>query len=338
MASQWKKKKDIVIIASLVVVTVIAIVAAYMHEQNSSIFVIILGILTLPVLVMSAAINLFEFARSNGINHIVPDCYLQYQKEKLLFEIKEQFDLHYERESTFVKEHNEERISFFLNKIGLRNVEDVSEISSKLIRARHLPHGTDEERKEKLIELARCHKVVFDLRSIPPCPIALDFPYFFDFMQFMPYEKTKNVLSAIMLSLIHENINFNAFDGIVLSYKCNYFYEFATKLRTGKPVIKIPAPSDVDRNVLEKFQLEKHIDPQREYNVIFVHDVLLTGKQFFDSIDFLQRARKCNILGIFTLYNRVEGCGMKKLEDKKYPVFSACNLTDEDVKNLYIPD
>jgi len=330
------KNKDTYIFA--VIVLLMGVLTLFTITESRSVLYAILSVSGNILLACFAVMGLFEFARRNGLEFLVPNRYLQQGKADQIAQIEKLFHLWFINELEFLKEYEKDRILVFLDQIEMTR-EEFKNTYFQLIKSRHLPHDTPEARTEKIKEMTRAHNAIVRLADVPGCSFASEYPFFLDFTQLMHHRRTRDILADIMFTFVIEKLTLEgipleSINRILISHSCNYVFGVLTSRFTKIPKIKVINPQNDYRNLLEIYRFEKHLDSTKAYNVIVIHDVLLTGTQITESIDML-RDHNFNVRGIFCLINREEGGGREKLENLGYRVHSACTLSKEDVETLY---
>lgn len=236
----------------------------------------------------------------------------------------------YKNERHFLLEIEKDRINTFLSQVGL-NKDQFEKVKLQILKLRRLPIRNRKEIEEALKEICTFPLVLIDQSKFSTGKIYARVNYFLNFTDIVFEETLKFNLAQMMKSFIHSSTSpkeFQKINKIVIPFQGNYLFgeKVASELKI--PLVKMRETPLISPGKFWEGTFEKND------KVIIINDVLVTGDQIIKSIDYFPDG--ASVIYFFSLINRTEWTGKKKLEERGITVKSILNLCDEDIKKIIL--
>jgi orotate phosphoribosyltransferase len=238
----------------------------------------------------------------------------------------------YEREHSFLKVFEEERISLLLKQLRI-NSGQFDNVRSEIIRLRSLKSCSEQQRVDKITEIATSKLVLFDQSALP----KRKYPhvrYYLNFLDVVVEPDLSHDISAMMKDHIYSKISDMEFAEqqykIVIPYNGNLIFGKEIAAMIGCQFIKMRKDSFIS----DDRYWENNFLPSDK--VIILNDVLVTSEQILNSIK--KFPNKNPVKGFFCAISRTDvsesrpKSGKTLLEEAGIPVYPIVELCDNQIE------
>lgn len=253
--------------------------------------------------ILFGIVGMYEFAYTNGLRRILPPFYLKFREERDERTAKAMMKTYYEQDINFIQQYEAERANRILQALGLKE-KQFHHIQYELVRARSLPEDSQEEMKKKLKQLIYQKDFIVDQSEIPIDKRCYpDVNYFINLYTAL-YDSqlctnVGNIFAAfIALSINNSRNSLADIDYIVVPYGSNLLLGLETGKKLAKPVVVIQEQP----RILNDCPWDGNYEPKPgcKNRIIIIHDVLVTGKRIYESIEKLP-ADTYSVEGLYCL-------------------------------------
>lgn len=318
--------KDIIIVSIFLVLLVVNIITNLKSYGSFSTAIII----EQTVLTIMAFFGLIEIASYYSFNILVPDFYAKSIDRKKRAELKQYIDLYFNQEVNFIKDYNDERISFIISQLGI-SVEQFDRIRLDLIKMRSLPLKNMDDAIEKMcccISNGDFPIVIVQQRYDASRLSYKKVDYYINFTDPVFSPAYRKELSSILAFLIDEkSTDIGSINRIVIPYDGNFLLGLEVGKKLNIPVIKMRLDKG---KVFSDQPWEGILNPLDR--IIVVNDVLVTADQILDTVNKLPST--CEVLGMFCLVSRKEWNGISRLRERNIRVEQVVAWDDKDIRDI----
>lgn len=329
--------KDAVIYTIALVVLAIVIVSNLwglpLNEWGDALLAVFADL----VIYLLGIIGIFEFGYDNGLTVIVPSSFMDYKERRLEKQMKETLHAFFDKESEYLRCHEDDRMADTLSLMGL-STEGYREVQAKVVEARLAPMYDVESARKKLMDLVFHSNSVIDMHKDAEHISSANLRYYMKIHDLMHNSCQSDLLARIMATFIRltceeQGIRLADVDAIMVPHSSNFLLGLDVSKLLGKGFIKMIIPEKIVGN----YCYEGVIPPKtgsRKYNIVIVHDVLLSGRQIYESVNKLRdKHPDCQIVGLFSLIYRNVYNGKEDLE-QCYDIkcYNVLEMTEEDIE------
>lgn len=233
----------------------------------------------------------------------------------------------YKNERHFLLDIEKDRIDTFLSQVGL-NKDQFQQVKFEILRLRRLPIRNPKEIEETLKKICASPLVLVDQSKFSTGKEYSKVNYFLNFTDIIFEENLKFNLAQMMKNFIESNIPPEEFPQmkIVIPVQGNYLFGEMVANVLKIPLVKMRETPLIFRGKFWEGPFENND------KVIIINDVLVTGDQIIKSIEHFPNGAKA--IYFFSLVNRTEWAGKKRLEEKGLVVKSILDLCDDDIEKM----
>ena len=345
--------KDIIIFVAYVILLTITIIFIILEQINGQtedswhVLFSIIGAFTILTLFFAC---MFEFSYEYNLLFAVPNSFIRHKEQRIREILKQIMFAVLNAQNKDLSEHDEEIVRRELLLIDKNT--DYALSAMNVIETRNSGLFSIEDARRKLKELVFKSNIIQDISKTPQANLTPGLQYYIRFPDLMYDDHSRdlvtNIASTYIANLYDENDDeallklpeagpsfissrvLSNLDAIVTPNNGNYLlgYDISRLLR--KDHIKVITPEKIiDKNAYEGIIRSTKPNP----SVLFVHDVLATGKQIIQSIDSLKDAcPNIHIMGVLTLIYRTDGNSERYLKERDVALFPLLRLAETDIK------
>lgn len=256
--------------------------------------------------VLFGIVGIYDFAYTNGLQIFVLPAFIKHKEKSYLEQAEKMMELYYQRDRIFIEEYENKRTDLILQAMGL-DEKQFHHISYEIIKARIKTDKNIYDLKCKAEKLLFQKDYVVDQSLLESSKRIYDkVDYFINFYTAMYDEEICKSIGSILSRYIvlalgekSETINY-----IVVPKGSNFLLGLEVGKILHKPVISILNEERIFKNI---FWDGVYDIKATKNNIVVVHDVLVTGKRIYESIEKLPYD-SYEVLGIFCLmrYNSAD--------------------------------
>jgi len=198
-----------------------------------------------------------------------------------------------------------------------------------------------ETARAQLLDILFYSDVVYDLYKDPQCVSTSTWQYYIKFSDLNHNKQQNDAIARNMTTFIvqtcrQEGIHLEDIDVIMVPHSSNFLLGLTVSKLLNKRFIKM-FPKRPDNQYPGGIVYEGEIPDRfgkKTLDVLIVHDVLLTGRQIYESVEMLKIAHPdCKIHGLFSAVYRNVDNGKAKLEGAhNIKCYNLVELTEEDIE------
>jgi len=256
--------------------------------------------------VLFGIVGIYDFAYTNGLQIFVLPAFIKHKEKSYLKQAEKMMELYYQRDRKFIEEYENERTDLILQAMGL-DEKQFHRISYEIIKARTQTDKSIYDLKCKAEKPLFQKDYIVDQSSLESSKRIYDkVDYFINFYTAMYDEEICKSIGSIMSRYIVLSLGekSNTINYIVVPKGSNFLLGLEVGKILHKPVISI---LNEERIFKDTFWDGVYDIKTEKNNIVVVHDVLVTGKRIYESIEKLPYD-SYEIFGIFCLmrYNSTD--------------------------------
>lgn len=283
-------------------------------------------------------VGAYDFLYLNGLSVFVPPAYISVKEKNYVKQAEKMMEVYYKKDIDFINAYEKERTSYLLQAMGLEE-KQFHYINYKIIRARtQMTEKSIFALRSKAEKILLQKEFVVDQLKIEPLKrVYNEVDYFLNYYTALyDTELCKavgNLMCHFMLLVLGAEIE--EIDYIIVPKGSNLLLG----LEVGKILHKKVLP------ILDKGRIERDKPWDGKYEtdkvnkIIVVHDVLVSGKRIYESIEKLYR-NTYEVSGIFCLarYNSTEFDPIKEFEEhgiERTKIECLLDINEDVLKEVY---
>ena len=250
--------------------------------------------------ILFGVVGIYEFAYENGIPFLSPPYYNKRKEKSTEKAAKKMMELYYEKDIAFIQEYEKERVAHVLQALGIDEPQ-FRHIKYELIKARSMSAATEEELKCKMEKIVFHRDYIVNQEEVMDCDrVYHGVNYFINFYTALYDSKLCADVGGIMASFIMMRMqdDIEDVDYLVVPSGSNLLLGLEVGKRLNKPVIAIRREARIIKG--ESWDGNYTHNAIRKNRIIVVHDVLVTGKRIYESVEKLP-ANSYLVDGLFCL-------------------------------------
>lgn len=283
------------------------------------------------VIVLFGITSVYDFGYDRGLNIIVPPLYRKIQEKHLEKQARIMMTQYYDKEINNIKEYEKERADYLLQSLGLKNSQ-FSHIRYEIIKARALQCKSKDELENKAKTLIYNTQCIKNLKDIPEDERAYSsVTYYLDLYSAFYDRKLCSDFANIMYTYIVQTLGEAAekIDYIIIPQGSNLLLGIEVGKRFEAKVIALQKEGRVQKTIPWDGAYFANDATKTPKHVIILHDVLVSGKRVYESLETLKQLEKENRIpensfvfdGVFciALYKRDNFEPFKELKSNGIP-------------------
>lgn len=255
--------------------------------------------------ILFGIVGMYEFLYTYGLHMLLPPFYLKYKEQHDEKTARTMMKTYYQQDIKFIQQYERERSNRILQAMGITE-KQFHHIQYELLRARVMPDRTLEDIQEKLRGLIYQKEFIVDQSNIPQEErVYKQVDYFLNLYTALYDPQLCDDVGEIMakyiqLCLEDEPLERRNIDYIIVPHGSNLLLGLAVGKHLQKPVIAVQSEERIEKN---KFW-DGHYKPVygRKNNVVIVHDVLVSGRKIYNSLEKLKLGMEPDTYGVLGLY------------------------------------
>lgn len=237
--------------------------------------------------VLFGIIGIYEFAYSNGLVFLVPPAFIEIKENKYEKQAEKMMAIYYEKDIEFIHEYEKERVGYILQAMGIEETQ-FHHIRYELVKARAMIVHNKKQLRNKAQKIIYDKRFIVDQSAIDLCNrVYKNVDYFINLYTALYDSKLCSDVSHIMANYIVMCMGkrVDNVDYIIVPQGSNLLLGLAVGKILRKPVIAIQEKERIFRN--EFWDGNYQSKSEGKNNIIVIHDVLVTGKRIYESIEKL---------------------------------------------------
>lgn len=255
--------------------------------------------------ILFGMVGIYEFEYLNGLRFLVPPAFAYFKEKTYLKQAETMMELYYKRDIDFIQKYEKERTDYLLQAMGL-DEKQFMHINYEIIKARTRPSKTIDELKQKARTMLLRSEFIIDQTKIPCAERVYDkVDYFFNlYTALYKNDLCKDVgeiMNNFLFCMLGEKVA--QIDYVVIPQGSNFLLGLEVGKLLHKPIIAVRSEARIYKNVY----WDGKFDIQKKNKIIVIHDVLVSGKRIYESIEKFPK-ESIELLGIYSLvkYNSNE--------------------------------
>lgn len=289
--------------------------------------------------VLFGIVGIYEYAYANGVPVLAPDFFIRMKENKYEKQAEKMMKLYYEKDIDFIREYEKERTGYILQSMGIEE-KQFHHIRYELIKARAMSAHSVKELQNKAEKILYDKRFIVDQTKDALCRrVYKEVDYFINlysaFYEPELCQDAGHIMTDFILLSLKDEVDF--IDYILIPTGSNLLLGLEVGKILRKPVIAMQEHPRIKQD--EFWDGEYRRKENAKNNIIIVHDVLVTGKRIYESVEKLP-ANTYNIKGLFCLMKYEHQNYHPKRELKKHNIYNVkCLLkTDEKILKEYKND
>ena len=242
--------------------------------------------------------GIYEFLYLNGLQFLTPPAYIKIKEENYMKQAEKMMELYYQKDISFIREYEKERTDYLLQAIGIEE-KQFHHINYEIVKSRVMPDKSIHALKQKAkVTVLQREFIVDQSKMFYTKKVYKKVDYFLNLYTAVYDPKLRSDMGMIMgtyLSLVLKEET-TKIDYVVIPKGSNFLLGLETAGVLRRPVISVLN----EERIFKDFFWDGEYDIKKKNNIVIVHDVLVTGKRIYESIEKLPQ-NSYNLLGIFSL-------------------------------------
>lgn len=290
--------------------------------------------------ILFGIIGIYDFAYSNGLYIFVPPSFAHIKEKNYEKQAEKMMKIYYEKDINFIQEYEKERIDYVLQTVGIDEAQ-FRHIRYELIKARAMSVSTVKELRYKAETILYDKQFIVDQTPYELCErIYKEVDYFINLYTAFYDSKLCSDVGYIMANYIVMCMGkqIDNLDYIIIPKGSNLLLGLEVGKILRKPVIAILEEERICKN---EFWDGNYAKKQNYKNkVIIIHDVLVTGKRIYESVEKLPKDTY-EVKGLYCLFKYRN---KKNHPEKVLKKHNICNIncliyTDQEIlQKIYTGD
>lgn len=259
------------------------------------------------------AVGIYEYAYLNGISWLAPSSYIKFKDKNNIKQAERMMELYYKRDIEFIQEYENERTEVILQAIGIRE-KQFKYINYEIIKARVMPDRSIYALSRKAMKTLFHKEFIVNQSKLESSKRVYDKVDYFINLYTALYDEimcktVASIMSRFLVLSLREKVE--EIDYIIIPKGSNFLLGLEVGKLLDKKVISVLEEERIYKNVF----WDGIYDTSKKNNIIVIHDVLVTGKRIYESIEKLPKDTYC-LEGIYCLfkYNHSEFTPIKDFE------------------------
>lgn len=289
--------------------------------------------------VLFGIVGIYEFAYLNGLWPLVPPTFAHIKDKNYEKQAEKMMKIYYENDIEFIREYEKERLDYALQAAGIDEAQ-FRHIKYELIKARSMSVSTVDELRKK----AEC--ILYDKRFIvdqtlyePTERVYKEVDYFINLYTAFYAPQLCADAGQIMANYIVMVMGkqADALDYIIIPHDSNLLLGLEVGKILRKPVVAIQDKERIHKYEFWDGDYNKNRSSNNKNKVIIIHDVLVTGRRIYESVERLPQGTY-EVEGLYCLFKYVHE---EYHPEKILQEHNICNInclidTDEEtLKKIY---
>lgn len=283
--------------------------------------------------ILFGIIGIYDFAYLNGVRILVPPSFIHLKEKNYEKQAEKMMKVYYERDIEFIQEYEKERMGYLLQVAGIDEAQ-FRHIRYELIKARAKQAENIEELRNKTEMLLYNRQFIVNQTSYSVSDrIYKEVGYFINLYTALYDSELCNDVAHIMADYIVMclGVAVVCLDYIIIPQGSNLLLGLEVGKILRKPIIAIQEKERITKNEFWDGNYEKKLNAKN--NVIIVHDVLVTGKRIYQSIEKLPKDTY-EVKGLFCLFKYKNPKYHPEWELEKHNINNIKCLVDTDETRL----
>lgn len=261
--------------------------------------------------VLFGVVGIYEFSYINGLRFLVPPAFIKYKEINYLKQAEKMMEMYYKRDIKFIQEYEKERTEFLLQALGIEE-KQFRYINYEIIKARTKPDRDIYQLKCKAKAVILQKDFIINQSSLESSKRVYDkVDYFLNlYTALYDAELCKcigSIMSRYLILSLKERIA--EVDYIVIPKGSNFLLGLEVGKNLHIPVISILEEERIFKNMF----FDGNYNEKKTNHIVVIHDVLVTGKRIYESIEKLP-ADSYSLIGIYSLL-KYKNDNFKPLDD-----------------------
>ncbi len=287
--------------------------------------------------ILFGVVGIYDFAYLNGLSFVVPPAFRKFKEANYMKQAERMMEIYYKRDINFIQEYEKERTEFMLQAMGIEE-KQFNYINYEIVKARTMPDRNIYALKCKAEKTILHKEFIINQSSLEYSKRVYDkVDYFLNlYTALYDAEMCKSVagiMSRYLVLALKEGIT--KIDYIIIPKGSNFLLGLEVGKILHKSVISILDEERIFKGVF----WDGAYDSSKCNNIVVIHDVLVTGKRIYESIERLPQGTY-NLMGIFSLFKykheefRPEEDFKKRgIEEEKLHCLS--DISEDMLKKIY---
>lgn len=249
--------------------------------------------------VLFGIVGIYEFAYLNDIRFLVPPMYVRAKESNLLKQAEKMMEVYYKRDIEFITEYEKERTEYLLQAMGIEE-RQFRYINYEIIKARIKPDRNIHSLKRKAKKILFHKEFIIDQSKWELSEIVYDKVNYFLNMYTALYDTdlcqcVARIMSQFLVLSLGKNIE--EVDYVMVPEGSNFLLGLEVARQLHKRIICFNGEERIQKKVF----WDGGYDDGKRNNIIVIHDVLVSGKRIYESIEKLP-ADTYDLMGIYSLF------------------------------------
>ena len=249
--------------------------------------------------ILFGVVGIYDFAYLNGLGFLVPPAFKKFKEVNYMKQAERMMEIYYKRDINFIQEYEKERTEFMMQAMGIEE-KQFNYINYEIVKARTMPARNIYALKCKAEKTILHKEFVINQSVLEASRRVYDKVDYFLNLYTAVYDaemckSIAEIMSRYLILSLKERAT--EIDYIVIPKGSNFLLGLEVGKILHKSVISI---LDEERIFKEVFW-DGVYDKTKVNNIVLVHDILVTGKRIYESIERLPKGTY-NLMGIFSLF------------------------------------
>ena len=243
--------------------------------------------------------GIYDFCYHNGMSFLTPPSFLRIKESNYEKQAKEMMKLYYEKDIDFIHAYEEERVNHILQALGIEE-KQFKHIRYELIKARAGKADTEEELRKRAQGMLYLDEFIVDQTKYEYCERTYkDVNYFLNLYTALYDTRLCADVGYIMANYIVLDLkdDIDDIDYIIIPEESNLLLGLEVGKILHKPIIAIRHNERIQKNEF----WDGNYDRTKVNEVIIVHDVLVTGRHIYESMEKLPK-KSYIVRGLYCLF------------------------------------
>ena len=286
--------------------------------------------------ILFGIVGVYEFAYLNGLPFLVPPIFIEVKEKDYLKQAERMMKVYYKKDAEYIKKHEEERSSYLLRAMGLDEGQ-YHYVNYQILKARTQSARSIYSLKLRAESTFLHKEFIVDQTSWPPEKRVYDVVDYFLNLYTVVYDDNLrrdlgNILYCYIERVLKERIS--EIDYVIIPQGSNFLLGLEVGKILSKPIISIMKEERIQKGIYWDGDYKKNKNGDKN-KIIVIHDVLVTGKRLYESIEKLPKG-SYELLGIYCLarYIHEDFKGLCEFENRGIPKQKVNWLLEVDEKKL----
>ena len=283
-------------------------------------------------IVMFGIIGIYDFAYQNGIPYLVPPLFASIKERTYIKQAEKMMKTYYNRDINFIKEYEKERTGYILQTMGIDEAQ-FHAIKYEIVKARVMPEQSIAQLQDKIKKLLLDGYYIMDLSNISRDHRVYDKVDYYLNLYLAAYDTELCFdISRIMCRfiLLHLKEKIDDIDYIIVPIGSNSLLGLEIGKILRKKTILIFDEERIERG---RYWDSEYITNGKKNNVIIIHDVLVTGKRIWESLEKLPN-NTYQLMGLFCVAEYTDTPYNPKDNLKNHGITSVNSIIEIDERLL----